>query len=53
MPEYLHPGVCVEEIKRGPRPIDGVPTSTAAFLGETERGPITPRLIGSYKDYQR
>ena len=38
MPEYLHPGVYIEEIERGPRPIEGVPTSTAAFLGETERG---------------
>ena len=53
MPEYLAPGVFIEEIERGPRPIEGVPTSTAAFLGETERGPIKPRLITSYKDYQR
>src|SRR4029453_15084895 len=53
MPEYLTPGVYIEEIERGPRPIEGVPTSTAAFLGETERGPITPRLVTSYKDYQR
>ena len=53
MPEYLHPGVYIEEIERGPRPIEGVPTSTAAFLGETERGPIRPRLVTSYKDYQR
>src|SRR4029079_4798188 len=53
MPEYLHPGVYVEEIERGPRPIEGVPTSTAAVLGETERGPTTPRLVTSYKDYQR
>ena len=29
MPEYLHPGVYIEEIERGPRPIEGVPTSTA------------------------
>jgi phage tail sheath protein FI len=53
MPEYLHPGVYIEEIERGPRPIEGVPTSTAAFLGEAERGSITPRLITSYKDYLR
>ena len=53
MPEYLHPGVYIEEIERGPRPIEGVPTSTAAFLGEAERGPITPTLTTSYKDYQR
>src|SRR5947208_7149840 len=53
MPEYLHPGVYIEEIERGPRPIEGVPTSTAAFLGETERGPIRPRLVTSYTDYKR
>src|SRR5258705_3919677 len=52
MPEYLAPGVFIEEIERGPRPIEGVPTSTAAFLGETERGPIKPRLITSYKEFQ-
>lgn len=51
MPEYLPPGVFVEEIDRGPRPIEGVPTSTAAFIGETERGPIKPRVVTSYKDY--
>jgi phage tail sheath protein FI len=53
MPEYLHPGVYIEEIERGPRPIEGVPTSTAAFLGEAERGPLTPTLVTSYKDYKR
>lgn len=53
MPEYLHPGVYIEEIERGPRPIEGVPTSTAAFLGETERGPIRPTFVTSYTDYKR
>jgi hypothetical protein len=53
MPEYLHPGVYIEEIERGPRPIEGVATSTAAFLGDAERGSITPRLVTSYKDYTR
>jgi phage tail sheath protein FI len=53
MPEYLTPGVYVEEIERGPRPIEGVPTSTSAFLGETERGPIRPRLVTSYSEYLR
>ena len=42
MPEYLAPGVFIEEIERGPRPIEGAATSTAAFLGETERGPTRP-----------
>ncbi|QWW71219.1 phage tail sheath family protein [Rhizobium sp. WYJ-E13] len=53
MPEYLHPGVYIEEIERGPRPIEGVPTSTAAILGEAERGPTEPTLVTSYKEYQR
>ena len=53
MPEYLTPGVYIEEIERGPRPIEGVPTSTAAFLGETERGAIKPRMVTSYKEFQR
>src|SRR5258708_14990887 len=52
MAEFLHTGVYIEEIERGPRPIEGVPTSTAALLGEAERGSITPRMVTSYKDYQ-
>lgn len=53
MPEYLAPGVFIEEIERGPRPIEGVSTSTAAFLGETERGPTRPRLVTSANEYRR
>ncbi len=41
MPECLSPGVYVEEIKIGSKPIEGVRTSTAGFLGEAERGPTT------------
>ena len=53
MPEYLAPGVFIEEIERGPRPIEGVATSTAAFLGETERGPSRPRMVTNVNDYTR
>ncbi len=53
MADYLHPGVYIEEIERGPRPIEGAPTSTAAFIGETERGSTKPRLVTSYNDYVR
>ena len=53
MPEYLHPGVYIEEIEHGPRPIEGVATSTAAFIGETERGPTKPLLVTRYNDYKR
>ena len=38
MPEYLHPGVFVEEKSSGVRPIEGVGTSTAAFIGVTAKG---------------
>jgi hypothetical protein len=53
MPEYLSPGVYVEEIEIGSKPIEGVSTSTAGFLGEAERGPTVPRLVTSWLDYQR
>lgn len=33
MPEYLAPGVYIEEVHTGPRPIEGVGTATAAFVG--------------------
>lgn len=53
VPEYFAPGVFIEEISRGPRPIEGVPTSTAAILGETERGSAHPYLITNFNDYLR
>lgn len=53
MPEYLSPGVYVEEVQTGPRPIEGVGTSTAGFAGFTERGPLEPRLVTSWQDYVR
>ena len=33
MPSYLSPGVYVEEVASGSRPIEGVGTSVAAFVG--------------------
>jgi uncharacterized protein len=53
MPEYLSPGVYIEEIEIGGKPIEGVSTSTAGFLGQTERGPITPRLVTGFEDFRR
>lgn len=35
------------------RPIRGVSTSTAGFVGPTERGPTEPQLVTSWLDYQR
>jgi phage tail sheath protein FI len=53
MPEYLAPGVFIEEIERGPKPIEGVATSTTAFVGETLRGPQKPLLVTSFGAYLR
>jgi len=50
MPEYLAPGVYVEEIE-GPKSIQGVSTSTAGFLGVTEIGPLKPRLVTSMTQF--
>jgi phage tail sheath protein FI len=36
MPEYLSPGVYVEEVDRGSKPIEGVGTAVAAFVGFAE-----------------
>jgi uncharacterized protein len=51
---YLHPGVYIEEISSGSRPIEGVATSIAAFVGVTQRNSLNnnmPVLIGSMDDY--
>lgn len=55
MPEYLSPGVYVEEISTGPRPIAGVATSIAGMVGVTARGPESgkPRLVTSMLDFHR
>ncbi len=53
MPERLHPGVYVEEVPPTVRAIEGVSTSTAAFIGVAERGPVgKPVLVTSFKEYQ-
>src|SRR5215467_12387340 len=53
MPEYLSPGVYVEETDTGNKPIEGVSTSTVGFLGVAERGPVTATFITSYADFRR
>ena len=37
MPEYLSPGVYMEEVDKGPKPIEGVGTAMPVFIGFTER----------------
>src|ERR1700755_2324144 len=55
MPEYLAPGVYVEETSFRSKSIEGVGTSTTAFVGPTRRGPIvgTPELVTSLPDFER
>jgi uncharacterized protein len=53
MPEYLSPGVYVEEIDVGTKPIEGVATANLGIIGPTERGPTEVRLILSWLEYQR
>jgi uncharacterized protein len=51
--ERLHPGVYVEEVSSGVRPLEGVSTSTVAFLGESERGPLDRAvLVTSFIEFQ-
>jgi len=53
MPAYLTPGVYVEEISSGSKPIEASPTSVAAFVGVAERGPLnTPVSITMTDDFE-
>lgn len=62
MPEYLAPGVYVEETSFRSKSIEGVGTSTTAFVGPTVKGPavksgdtspLAPELLTSFADFER
>ncbi len=55
MPEYLSPGVYVEEYESGAVPMEGVGTSTVGFIGVAEKGDVVgkPQLVTSFSDYVR
>lgn len=62
MPEYLAPGVFVEEVSFRSKSIEGVPTSTTGFVGLARFGPVCypdgpdscePRLITSFTEFER
>ncbi len=69
MPEYLAPAVYVEETSFRSKPLEGVSTSTTAFVGSTRRGPVSsgdpatvpaaqrglmnPELVTSVGDFER
>ena len=52
MPQYLSPGVYVEEVEAGSRPIEGVGTAVAAFVGLAARGPFNqPTLCTNWSQF--
>jgi uncharacterized protein len=55
MPEYLAPGVYVEETSFRAKSIEGVSTSTAGFVGPARYGPIDglPELVTSFAEFER
>ena len=54
MPEYLAPEVYVEEISIQPKSIEGVPTSTAGFIGRCHKGPVNKAtLVTSLAEFER
>ena len=55
MAEYLSPGVYVEEFESGGKPMEGVGTSTAGFVGLAQRGPVggVPVLVTNFSDFKR
>lgn len=55
MAQYFSPGVYVEEYDNSPRPMEGVGTSVAGFVGFAEKGPTEGGsvLVTSYRDFVR
>jgi len=52
MPQYLSPGVYVEELDGGARPIEGVGTAVAAFVGLAAAGPFNqPTLVTNWTQF--
>ncbi|MGH2411187.1 MAG: phage tail sheath family protein, partial [Chloroflexota bacterium] len=50
---YLAPGVYVEEVAGGSKPIEGVGTAVAGFIGFAERGPFNQAtLITNWTQYK-
>jgi phage tail sheath protein FI len=55
MPEYLAPGVYVEEVSFRSKSIEGVGTTTTGFVGPTRYGPVDlePDVITSLGEFER
>src|SRR5262245_58035256 len=49
---YLSPGVYVEEVDRGSKPIEAVGTNTVGFLGTCTKGPVNkPVFISNWSQF--
>src|SRR2546430_4498851 len=62
MPTYLTPGVYVEEVDTGSKPLAAVGTAVAAFVGFTAKAPsddpedpdgVKPRLVTNWSQFER
>ncbi|MGY1640644.1 phage tail sheath family protein [Geodermatophilus sp. SYSU D00703] len=54
MPTYLSPGVYIHEAPSGSRPIEGVGTAVAAFVGLAADGPFNePTLVTNWTQFTR
>ena len=55
MPEYLAPGVFVEETSFRHKSIEGVGTSVSSLVGPTRTGPLrgAPEVVTSYAEFER
>ena len=55
MPEYLAPGVFVEEVSYRAKSIEGVSTTTTGFIGPTRYGPtdVEPDIVTSLVEFER
>jgi len=55
MPDYIAPGVFVEETGFRSKSIRGVSTATTAFVGPTRFGPasLAPALVTSFAEFER
>lgn len=54
MPNYQTPGIYVEEVSSGSKPIEAGATNTVGFLGIAEKGPVNePTLVTNWSQYTR
>ena len=54
MPTYRAPGVFIEEVSSGSRPITPVGTSTAAFIGTARKGPVNQAtLVTNFAEFEK